>query len=85
MSCDYDSAPVSEHSPPVLFDLDDDPAESNPLDLTDPFFGAVAEHMKDLLEKVNNDIANDFKSVMDDRESTSAFPCCNILNKHCHC
>ena len=85
LTCDFDYTRAKVHNPPILFDLNTDPEERNPLDLADPLFGTLAQHMGDLLAGIKNDIADDFKSVFDERQSESAFPCCNTNHTHCRC
>ncbi|XP_066935660.1 arylsulfatase G-like [Clytia hemisphaerica] len=85
LDCHFGSSMARTYNPPLLFDLKDDPSEAKPLDTTDPFNKALVGHLKDLLEKLNEDIADDFKSKFDDRKDSSVMPCCNAQNRHCRC
>lgn len=80
-----------QHSPPLLFDMDTDPAEESPLDI---------ENYTDVIEKINSALENHQKTIVPVKNQLEnpaypwLFPCCNahgltrvyrLLTNTCQC
>lgn len=78
-----DPAPSLRHEPPLLFDLDADPAEASPLNTT--AFAEVLETIRALRHAKEESINTTFRSVTDYAQDDKFKPCCNRTNVACRC
>ena len=88
-ACGGGKAACKVHDPPLLFDVQDDPAESQPLDTTDPS-SAAGEALAKLvaaIADVNADISSTARTVADygQDDAGHAATCCNSTNTACAC
>lgn len=71
---------ITEHDPPLIFDLDKDPTESWPLDPSE--HGQLLDDINELLVEHRRNLVRG-RPLMDDTDS-SVIPCCNEEN-NCYC
>ncbi|XP_076818421.1 arylsulfatase G-like [Clavelina lepadiformis] len=84
-NCGGVRAPQVAHNPPIVFDLEEDPAESTPLNDS---FSKLQQIITDAAlarEKLLDDIKNDNTSIPDYSKSKSAVPCCDRSVFYCRC
>ncbi|XP_041055254.1 steryl-sulfatase-like isoform X5 [Carcharodon carcharias] len=79
---------VSQHDPPLLYDLSRDPAESSPLTPTsEPRYHQILEAMREAVDKHQRTLT----PVPDQLSLNNVIwkpwlqPCCSTVWEHCHC
>ena len=85
LDCGNHHGPEMKHNPPLLFNLQEDPSEHFPLDLTKPKYKSIISTVNKLLDEKYIDIKNDRRSKTDFGHDPSVVPCCNSKNKFCRC
>ena len=87
VGCNDDTGPVRSHDPPLLFDLNLDPAEAHALDTDSPEMRRVVAEMERLRRGVLADIEADATSVADYRTGPEGrlSNCCNASHVACRC
>lgn len=81
-ACDGKGGPTVQHSPPLIFDLDADPAEANPI--TPP--AGLVDQFNNALAALLNDVSNSFATKSNYSSGGRAFwPCCNPDTPACQC
>ena len=85
--CNSPAAECKAHSPPLLFDLDADPAEEAALDTSIAKYTAIVRKMEQLLEEKNANISGSVRSTADYSKSAAgrAANCCNNKSPVCSC
>ncbi|XP_008567596.1 PREDICTED: arylsulfatase G [Galeopterus variegatus] len=84
-ACDGSIGPEQHHEPPLIFSLEDDPAERVPLDSGGAQYQTVLPKVRQALTDVLQDIANDNISRADYTQDPSVTPCCNPYQTACCC
>ncbi|XP_070565013.1 arylsulfatase G-like isoform X2 [Ptychodera flava] len=83
--CGGKRGPPTRHDPPLIFNLDKDPAEKHALDNTSEEYNTVHTAMKNALDFVMEDIHKDNTTTVDYRQDPSGAPCCNPKHVVCRC
>ena len=88
-ACGGSKAPCKLHDPPLLFDVQNDPAEAEPLDTTDPSSaaGQAIAKLVAAIAEVNADIGSTARTVADYGRDDAGYAatCCNSTNTACAC
>lgn len=85
-SCDGKIAPEVSHDPPLVFNIEKDPAESTPLSSDiDPMYTEIIEKARSLRAFIIADIKADNTSVVDYSKADWAYPCCDSSKRLCRC
>lgn len=85
MACDGSTGPAEHHQPPLIFNLDHDIQEQEPLDVASAEYQAVAPAVSRAYTQALEDIATDNISVADYSKDPAAMPCCNVQLVACRC
>lgn len=85
MACDGSTGPAEHHQPPLIFNLDRDIQEQEPLDVASAEYQAVAPAVSRAYARALEDIATDNVSVADYSKDPAATPCCNAQLVACRC
>lgn len=72
-----DPAPSRRHEPPLLFDLDADPAEATPLNTAAEAYAAVLAKIRALRQAKEESINSTFRSITNYSQDDQFKPCCN--------
>ena len=79
-------APLRYHSPPLLFDLQADPAEASPLDVRTPAHAATLRRLERGRAAAQRSVADDpLRSTVDWAERAAVRPCCDPHAPMCRC
>ena len=84
-ACDSHQPSPVRHDRPLLFNLRDDPAESNPLDISVEPQTEIVKEMLYHLAEMHQSLQNDNTSYVVYTRSASARPCCNVDHVVCRC
>ncbi|KAM5149637.1 arylsulfatase G isoform 3-T5 [Callospermophilus lateralis] len=84
-ACDGSVGPEQQQDPPLIFDLQEDAAEGEPLQRAGAEYQAVLPKVRKVLADVLQDIANDNISRADYTQDPSVIPCCNPYQIACRC
>uniref|UniRef100_U3JIG2 Arylsulfatase G n=1 Tax=Ficedula albicollis TaxID=59894 RepID=U3JIG2_FICAL len=85
MACDGSTGPEERHQPPLIFNLDRDLQEQEPLDVASREYQAVLPAISRAYAQALQDIAADNVSVADYSQDPAAIPCCNVQHVGCRC
>ncbi|XP_053851089.1 arylsulfatase G isoform X4 [Vidua macroura] len=85
MACDGSTGPAQQHQPPLIFNLDRDIQEQEPLDVASREYQAVLPAISRAYAQALQDIAADNVSVADYSQDPAAIPCCNVQHVGCRC
>ncbi|NXY78034.1 ARSG Arylsulfatase, partial [Glareola pratincola] len=85
MACDGSTGPAEHHQPPLVFNLDRDIQEQEPLDVASREYQAVLPAIGRAYAQALEDIATDNVSVADYSKDPAATPCCNAQHVACRC
>ncbi|KFW66837.1 Arylsulfatase G, partial [Pygoscelis adeliae] len=85
MACDGSIGPAEHHQPPLIFNLDRDIQEQEPLDLASREYQAALPAISRAYAQALEDIATDNVSVADYSKDPAATPCCNAQHVACRC
>lgn len=85
MACDGSTGPAQQHHPPLIFNLDRDMQEQEPLDVASREYQAVLPAISRAYAHALQDIAADNVSVADYSQDPAAIPCCNVQHVGCRC
>ncbi|NXE43049.1 ARSG Arylsulfatase, partial [Ptilorrhoa leucosticta] len=85
MACDGSTGPAERHQPPLIFNLDRDVQEQEPLDVASREYQAVLPAISRAFAQALQDIAADNVSVADYSQDPAAIPCCNVQHVGCRC
>ncbi|NXK49655.1 ARSG Arylsulfatase, partial [Chauna torquata] len=84
-ACDGSIGPEEHHRPPLIFNLDRDIQEQEPLDVASREYQAVLPSISRAYAQALEDIATDNVSVADYSKDPAAMPCCNAQHVACRC
>ncbi|XP_044532345.1 arylsulfatase G [Gracilinanus agilis] len=84
-ACDGSLGPEQHHELPLIFNLQEDPAECAPLDSSSAIYRDKLTEVMGALVDVLEDIISDNTSVADYSHDPSAIPCCSALKMACRC
>ncbi|XP_068769572.1 arylsulfatase G isoform X1 [Struthio camelus] len=84
-ACDGSVGPEEHHQPPLIFNLDHDIQEQEPLDVACREYQAVLPAISRAYAEALQDIATDNVSVADYSQDPAATPCCNSQHVACRC
>ncbi|XP_067164631.1 arylsulfatase G [Apteryx mantelli] len=84
-ACDGSVGPEEHHQPPLIFNLDHDIQEQEPLDVASREYQAVLPAISTAYAEALWDIATDNVSVADYSQDPAATPCCNAQHAACRC
>ncbi|NXK89911.1 ARSG Arylsulfatase, partial [Formicarius rufipectus] len=85
MACDGSIGPAEHHQPPLIFNLDRDIQEQEPLDVASREYQAVLPMISKAYAQALGDIAADNVSVADYSKDPAVVPCCNTQHVACRC
>ncbi|XP_074778147.1 arylsulfatase G isoform X2 [Athene noctua] len=85
MACDGSIGPAEHHQPPLIFNLDRDIQEQEPLDVASREYQAVLPAVSRAYAQALEDIAADNVSVVDYSQDPAATPCCDAQHVACRC
>ncbi|NWZ86708.1 ARSG Arylsulfatase, partial [Poecile atricapillus] len=85
VACDGSTGPAERHQPPLIFNLDRDLQEQEPLDVASREYQAVLPVISRAYAQALQDIAADNVSVADYSQDPAAIPCCNVQLVGCRC
>ncbi|XP_071620405.1 arylsulfatase G isoform X2 [Heliangelus exortis] len=85
VACDGSVGPAEHHQPPLIFNLDPDIQEQEPLDVASREYQAVLPTISRVYTQALEDISTDNISVADYSKDPSATPCCNRQHLACRC
>ncbi|KGL87759.1 Arylsulfatase G, partial [Charadrius vociferus] len=85
MACDGSIGPAEHHQPPLIFNLDRDTQEQEPLDVASREYEAVLAAVSRAYARALEDIATDNVSVADYSKDPAVTPCCNAQHVACRC
>ncbi|NXT66251.1 ARSG Arylsulfatase, partial [Chaetops frenatus] len=85
MACDGSTGPAQRHQPPLIFNLDHDIQEQEPLDVASREYQAVLPAVSRAYAQALQDIAADNVSIADYSQDPAAIPCCNVQHVGCRC
>lgn len=84
-ACDGKVGPSRLHEPPLIFNLEEDVAEAEPLEEGSAEYERVLPEVRQVLADVLVDIAGDKTSRVDYTQDPSVTPCCDPHRKACRC
>ncbi|XP_077636560.1 arylsulfatase G isoform X2 [Crocuta crocuta] len=84
-ACDGKVGPTQRHEPPVIFNLEDDAAEAEPLERGGAEYQRVLPEVREALAGILLDVAGDKTSRADYTRDPSVTPCCDPHRKACRC
>ncbi|XP_035757447.1 arylsulfatase G [Egretta garzetta] len=85
MACDGSIGPAEHHQPPLIFNLDRDIQEQEPLDVASREYQAVLPAISRAYAQALEDIATDNVSLADYSQDPAVTPCCNAEHVACRC
>ncbi|NXO43588.1 ARSG Arylsulfatase, partial [Locustella ochotensis] len=85
LACDGSTGPAQRHQPPLIFNLERDVQEREPLDVASREYQAVLPAISRAYARALRDIAADNVSVADYSQDPAAIPCCNVQHVGCRC
>ncbi|XP_010187553.1 PREDICTED: arylsulfatase G [Mesitornis unicolor] len=85
MACDGSVGPAQHHHPPLVFSLDRDIQEQEPLDAASREYQAALPAISRAYTRALEDIATDNISLADYSKDPAATPCCNAQHVACRC
>ncbi|XP_056361611.1 arylsulfatase G isoform X1 [Oenanthe melanoleuca] len=85
MACDGSTGPEERHQPPLIFNLDRDIQEQEPLAVASREYQAVLPAISRAYAQALQDIAADNVSVADYSQDPAAIPCCSVQHVGCRC
>ncbi|XP_075375020.1 arylsulfatase G isoform X2 [Mycteria americana] len=85
MACDGSIGPAEHHQPPLIFNLDRDIQEQEPLAVASREYQAALPAISRAYAQALEDIATDNVSVADYSKDPAATPCCNAQHVACRC
>ncbi|XP_023100390.2 arylsulfatase G isoform X3 [Felis catus] len=84
-ACDGKVGPSRLHEPPLIFNLEEDVAEAEPLEEGSAEYERILPEVRQVLADVLVDIAGDKTSRVDYTRDPSVTPCCDPHRKACRC
>ncbi|XP_065591489.1 arylsulfatase G [Cyrtonyx montezumae] len=84
-ACDGSIGPEEHHHPPLIFNLDHDIQEQEPLDVASREYQAVLPAISRAYAQALEDIATDNITVADYSKDPAAVPCCSAQHVACRC
>lgn len=84
-ACDGSTGQQQLHQPPLVFNLQHDWQEQEPLDKTSAEYRAVLPAVSKALHRILQDVASDNTSVADYSHDPAVTPCCNPQHLACRC
>ncbi|KAJ6656429.1 hypothetical protein lerEdw1_003717 [Lerista edwardsae] len=84
-ACDGSTGQEQLHQPPLVFNLQRDMQEQEPLDKTSAEYRAVLPAVSQALHSILQDVASDNTSVADYARDPAGTPCCNPQHLACRC
>ncbi|XP_053939712.1 arylsulfatase G isoform X1 [Cuculus canorus] len=84
-ACDGSIGPAEHHQPPLIFNLDRDIQEQEPLDMASREYQAVLPAISRAYAQALEDIATDNVSIADYSKDPAVIPCCNAQHVACRC
>lgn len=84
-ACDGSIGPEEHHRPPLIFNLDRDIQEQEPLDVASREYQAVLPAISRAYAQALEDIATDNTTVADYSKDPAAVPCCSTQHVACRC
>ncbi|NXA48588.1 ARSG Arylsulfatase, partial [Nothocercus julius] len=84
-ACDGSVGPEEHHEPPLIFDLNHDMQEQEPLDVASREYQALLPAVRRAYAEALQDIATDNVSVADYSQDPAAIPCCSTRHVGCRC
>ncbi|KAM9003382.1 arylsulfatase G isoform 5-T19 [Sarcophilus harrisii] len=84
-ACDGSLGPEQHHKLPLIFNLQEDPAECVPLDSSSAIYQEMLPKITEVLVDILQDISGDNTSVADYSHDPSVIPCCSTLKIACRC
>ncbi|XP_078257430.1 arylsulfatase G [Rhinoraja longicauda] len=84
-ACKGGEGPSQQHDPPLIFNLLNDRAESQPLDPLDAEYRAVFPQIQKALDNIIQDISTDNTSLADYSHDPAVIPCCQPKHVVCRC
>ncbi|NXN97465.1 ARSG Arylsulfatase, partial [Rhinopomastus cyanomelas] len=85
MACDGSTGPAEHHQPPLIFNLNHDVQEQEPLDMASREYQAVLPAVSRAYARALEDIRTDNVSVADYSRDPAAMPCCDTQHVACRC
>ncbi|NXS61338.1 ARSG Arylsulfatase, partial [Brachypteracias leptosomus] len=85
MACDGSTGPAEHHQPPLIFNLDRDIPEQEPLAVASREYQAVLPAVSRAYTQALEDISTDNISVADYSKDPAVVPCCNAQHVACRC
>jgi arylsulfatase A-like enzyme len=76
--CTGSKGNVTRHDPPLLFNLDTDPAEETALDTTADPYTTIVSHIAALLQAKMHSVNTTFRSVVDTDTNVQSEPCVHL-------
>ncbi|NXJ66013.1 ARSG Arylsulfatase, partial [Rostratula benghalensis] len=85
MACDGSIGPAEHHQPPLIFNLDRDIQEQEPLDTASREYQAVLPALSRAYAQALQDISTDNVSLADYSKDPAVTPCCDTQRLACRC
>ncbi|NWU89099.1 ARSG Arylsulfatase, partial [Upupa epops] len=85
LACDGSTGPAEHHQPPLIFNLDRDIQEQEPLDVLSREYQAALPAVSRAYTRALEDIATDNVSVADYSRDPAVTPCCDARHTACRC
>ncbi|KAJ8038064.1 Arylsulfatase G [Holothuria leucospilota] len=84
--CERNTGNLQIHSPPLIFNVQEDPMESIPLDPDSNLFGSVLEKVDQAMADIEQSLQMDSTPIVEPKYNPClSIPCCNPLNVVCRC
>ncbi|KAJ8038062.1 Arylsulfatase G [Holothuria leucospilota] len=84
-ACGENPGITQSYSPPLIFNVKEDPMESSPLDPDSDLFRSVLEQVDQAMVDIHRTLKLDKTPVQEGEYDPCALPCCNPLNVVCRC
>lgn len=85
LACGGSTGPAEHHQPPLIFNLDRDIQEQEPLDVASREYEEVLPAISRAYTQALEDIATDNVSVADYSKDPAVTPCCDPQHVACRC
>ncbi|XP_064006714.1 arylsulfatase G isoform X2 [Pogoniulus pusillus] len=85
MACDGSTGPAEHHQPPLIFNLDRDAQEQEPLDVASSEYQAVLPAISRAYAQALEDIMTDNITAADYSKDPAVTPCCSPQHVACRC
>ncbi|KAJ8038060.1 Arylsulfatase G [Holothuria leucospilota] len=85
VDCEGDQGIIQSHSPPLIFNLEEDPMESSPIDPDSTLFRSVLQEVNQAMADIERSIQMDSTPIEEGEFNPCSDPCCNALNVVCRC